>query len=58
MCEVKTVQLAPGVFDVICVKSGKPITVTDDLGMWCEDRCDYEHTRRLNELLTKGRVKL
>ncbi len=58
MCEATTVQLAPGVFDLICVKSGKPITITDDLGMFCEDYCDYEYARRLAELLEKGKVKL
>ena len=49
MCEVNT-QVTPhkgcGVdIGVTCSKTGKPITVSNKYGMFCEDLCDLQESK-------------
>ena len=51
MCDIATIKTEHGngtcsIDFSNCSKSGKPMTVTNELGMWCEDMCDYEETKK------------
>jgi len=37
-----------------CADCGKPLTFVDENGMFCEDRCGYEQSRRAREAFFGG----
>ena len=39
MCEPKAKEVTPGNIEVRCEISGKPITISNKYGMFCEDKC-------------------
>jgi len=55
MCDVDVQEISEGNFDITCLTSGKPITISDEFGMWCEDKCNYQEsidaTEELKNLL-------
>lgn len=51
MCDVDAQETTLGNINIVCKISGKPITIADQNGMWCEDKCDYEQsTKCLDDL--------
>ncbi len=44
MCEIVCKNTANGV-DVTCSISGKPITISNEYGMFCEDMCQLEECK-------------
>ena len=53
MCDTKasSTPAAGGGIDieVICTNSGKPITISNEYGMFCEDMCDYPDAKNLHK---------
>jgi hypothetical protein len=54
MCEIaqRAKKLPKGRFDLslTCKKTGKPITVSNQWGMFCEDLCDLEACKDAEKL--------
>ena len=64
MCDVRvddatgyTDRKVPGVGQLVCTRTGKPIVTSNELGMFCEDRCDEQAARIIaatfDELVTE-----
>ncbi len=49
MCEInmEASHTEGGVnLEITCAKTGKRLTSTNDYGMFCEDMCDFEETKK------------
>lgn len=42
MCEIESREVEKGHWEIVCKISGKPITISNDNGMYCEDMCDED----------------
>lgn len=51
MCNISHQEISPGDLDIFCSISGKPITITDNYGMWCEDKCEYEKSVEAQKMI-------
>lgn len=51
MCEIITKQKAPGEWDITCAISGKPIEISNENGMYCEDMCGEDNDKKAGEEL-------
>ena len=52
MCDILTIRTehddgTDSIDFTKCSVSGKPMTVTNELGMWCEDMCGYEDHKKM-----------
>jgi len=45
MCDSRHHWTAPDSVEILCTRSGKPITVTNQYGTFCEDLCDLEECK-------------
>lgn len=53
MCDIKVEETKPGHLDVTCKNTGKPITVSNKYGMFCEDKCDLEEAKQAANTISK-----
>lgn len=53
MCDPKAVMDDEGNVDVTCQISGKPITESNEYGMFCEDMCELEACKHANNMLER-----
>lgn len=57
MCDHRQTSDGQGGVNITCVTTGKPITITNDLGMFCEEECDKaecEKARDMGEALIQA----
>lgn len=56
MCEIdvsgKSIKGKPSL-NIMCKKSGKPISITNEFGMYCEDLCDIDEDKKAGQKLMK-----
>lgn len=53
MCIIITKETSPGDIQITCKLSGKPISVTNKAGMFCEDLCQIKESEEALDDLIK-----
>jgi hypothetical protein len=57
MCEAtaEASKTASGKYDIqtTCKISGKPITIANDYGMFCEDMCNYDEIKKFGDYIQR-----
>jgi tripartite-type tricarboxylate transporter receptor subunit TctC len=51
VCEIITKETSPGNLIITCKKTGKPVTVSNENGMYCEDMCDEDKDIKANKVI-------
>ena len=64
MCELKIHKTYPEdhrdpiLFSFTCTKSNKPISYSDQYGLFCEDRCGYDDAKAVQVELAKSMANI
>jgi len=45
------IETKPGELDAVCDDCGKPLTVSNEFGLFCEDQCGLEESRHAKNKL-------